>query len=168
MSNFIGLIAGRLKEVAGLVTSAGAGDAGKIPALDGAGKLSSTLMPTGLGSDSKSLVTSENIAAGDFVNIYDVTGTATLRKADATAEGKEAVGFVTAGSTSGGNNTVYFEGEATGQTGLTAGLRYYLDTTAGGETVTPPSPAGNVVQLLGIATSTTEIAFEASDTITVA
>lgn len=164
---FLALVSGRLKELASLVVSAGAGDAGKIPALDGTGKLDNSVMPVGVGSDSKAIVASEALAAGDFINIWDDAGTPKVRKADATSEGKEADGFVLAGVTLGANATVYFEGTNTQLSTLTIGGRYYLNTTAGTVTATAPAATGNVVQYLGRAISATEISFEPSPAITV-
>jgi hypothetical protein len=90
-NKYIAMIAGLLTEVAASQTSAGAGDAGKIPALDAAGKLDTTFMPTGVGADTASITTSEALAAGDLVNIHNSTG-AKARKADASVSGKEAHG----------------------------------------------------------------------------
>lgn len=159
---FLRLVTGRKTEIAGIVTSSGAGNDGDIPALDATGRLSSTVMPIGVVADNKSIVSSENLVAGDFVNIWDSTGIK-VRKADATAAGKEADGFVLAGVTAPAEALVYFEGTNTGRTGLTLGARYYLDTTAGGIVTTPPSGSGNVVQYIGRAVSTTEITFEPDD-----
>ena len=101
--------------------------------------------------------------------LWDDSGTEKARKADATAEGKEAVGFVKAATASAGTAAVYFEGRITGLTGLTPGARMYLSAaTAGAATATSPSSAGNVSQFVGIAVSTTEIDFEGSNPITVA
>jgi hypothetical protein len=140
-------------------SSAGAGDSGKLPALDGAGKLDTSFMPTGIGADTASIVTSENLAAGDLVNIYNATGTATARKADATTAGKEAHGFVLAATTSPAAATVYFEGSNTGVSGLTPGVQF-LAITAGTVTTTAPSATGNVVQRVGFATSATSLNFQ--------
>lgn len=158
---------GRTVEEASIQSSAGAGDAGKIPALDTAGRLDNSMMPVGIGADTSTVVAGENLSAGDLVNIYDNSGTPTARKADATTSGKEACGFVLTAVTSGNNASVYHEGSITGLSGLTAG-RYYLSTTAGGVTATPPSAAGNVVQFVGIATSSSTISFEATDGIILA
>lgn len=136
-------------------TSVGAGDAGKIPALDAAGRLDTSMMPVGIAADTASVVASENLAAGDFVNIWNSTG-AKARKADATVAGKEAHGYVIAGVTAPAAATVYFEGTNPGVTGQTPGP-VYLSTTAGLATATPPSGAGNVVQRIGFATSPTAI-----------
>ena len=163
MANYLDRIAGKLKQVAGLVSSAGAGDAGKLIALDSAGKLDSTLMPAGVGADTVSVLASENLAAGDLVNIYDNAGTANCRKADATTAGKEADGFVIAVVTSAANATIYPTGSSNTQvTGLTAGTQY-LATTAGGMTITPPSASGNIVQEVGSASSATAMVFTRGD-----
>ena len=150
--------AGVLTEVEGLQTSAGAGDAGKIPALDSTGRLDNSMMPVGIGADTKSITASENLAAGDFVNVHSSSG-AKVRKADATTAGKEAHGFVLAAVTSGQNATVYFEGANTQVSGQTPGA-VFLQTTAGTAGATAPSTSGNVVQRLGVAVSATEINFE--------
>lgn len=147
-------------------TSAGAGDAGKIAQLDAAGRLDSTMMPVGVGADTASITTSEAVAAGDFINIWNSSG-AKARKADATVSGKEAHGFVLVGASSGASATVYFEGQNTAVTGQTPGP-VFLSTTAGTAAAAAPSGSGNVVQKLGTAISTTTIVFEANDPIVLA
>ncbi len=145
-------------------TSAGAGDSGKLPSLDGSGKLDNSFMPVGIGADSAAISTSETLAAGDFVNIWDSTG-AKVRKADATTSGKEAHGFVLAAFTHPTTATVYFEGTNTGVTGKTPGVQFLL-TTAGTSGSTAPSASGNVVQKVGVAVSATAINFEPQQSIT--
>lgn len=149
-----------------VATSAGAGDAGKTVKLDGAGRIDSTMMPVGIGSDTASIQASENLAAGDFVNVHN-SGGARVRKADATTAGKEAHGFVLGAVSSGANATVYFEGTNTGVSGMTPGT-VFLHTTAGGATGTAPSGSGNVVQKLGVAVSATAINFERGEPIVLA
>ncbi len=143
----------------GTTSSAGAGDSGKAVQLDGTGKIDNTMMPSGIGPDTASILASENLAAGDLVNIYNNAGTANVRKADSTTSGKLAHGFVLAAVTSGNNATVYFDGENTAVTGLTPGIQF-LSTTAGLPTSTAPSGSGNVVQKVGIAISATSLKFE--------
>ena len=109
---------GTLTEQAAIQSSAGAGDAGKLVALDAAGLLAQSMMPTGIGPDTKDIPTSENLAAGDYVNIWDDTGTAKVRKADGSSIGKEAHGFVLAAVTSPANAAVYFEGKNNQLSGL--------------------------------------------------
>lgn len=158
--------AGTITEKQALVTSAGAGDAGKIPGLDAAGRIDSSMMPVGLGADTASITTSEALAAGDLVNIWNSTG-AKARKADATTAGKEAHGFVLAAAGSGAAATVYFEGTNTSVTGLTPGVAF-LATTAGTATGTAPSGSGNVVQRVGFATSATSLNFQSQPPVVLA
>lgn len=165
---YLSNLAGRIKMVAAVVTSAGAGNDGDLVALDASGKLDASVMPTGFGQNTQSVQASETLVAGDIVNIWN-NGGDRVRKADATSEGKEAHGFVLAGVASGGTATVYLSGNRiTGLTGLTPGARQYLATTAGARTETAPSTAGNVVQMVGIALNSTTIGFEPEEPITVA
>ena len=167
-NKYLALSSGRTAETEALVSSAGAGDSGKIPALDTDGRLNISVMPSGFGSDAVTITNASNEALtdGDFVYIDDTTG-ACAKKADATTTAKEAIGYVKATTLAGDPAIVYFGGVASGQT-VTIGTRYYLGTSAGAETSTPPSATGNVVQFLGMAISTTEIAFEPGEAITVA
>ena len=158
--------AGTLTEKAATQSSAGAGDAGKVVALNASGEVDITMMPTGIGADTASVEASENLAAGDFVNIYNDSG-AKCRKADATTAGKQAHGFVLAGVTSGANATIYFEGTNTQVTGATAGT-VFLSATAGTFTSTAPLAAGNVIQRIGVATSATTINVEVGQPIVLA
>lgn len=159
---------GQLTEVVSNQASAGAGDAGKIVALDSTGRIDNTMMPVGIGADTQVVVTSEALAAGDVVNIWNNAGTPNARKADASVSGKEAMGFVLAAVTSGGNATVYFEGTDTQVTGQTAGVVYLSPTTPGKTTSTPPSASGQVVQRVGYAVSATAVNFNAGQPIVLA
>ena len=148
----------------GTVTSAGAGDSAKVVQLDSSGRIDTTMMPVGVGADSQTITTSEALAAGDFVNVWNSTG-AKVRKADATTAGKEAMGFVLSAYGSSASAVVYFEGTNTAVTGATPGP-VFLNTTAGGFTSTAPSTAGNVSQPIGFATSATTINFNAGHAVT--
>lgn len=150
-----------------VATSAGAGDAGKLPKLDAGGKLDATMMPSGLGADQLSIQASENLTAGDIVNLWSNAGSLRVRKADATTAGKEAHGFVQSAITSGASGVVTFDGSISGLSGLTVGP-VYLSTTPGGVTGTVPSTAGNVVQQVGYATSATTLVFEMGTPVTLA
>jgi hypothetical protein len=150
---------GTLTEKEATVVSAGAGDAGEIVALDNTGRLDQSVMPVGIGPDVSQITASEALAAGDFVNVYNNSGTANVRKADATTAGKQAHGYVLAAVDNGDPATVYFEGSNTQVSGATPGP-VFLATSAGGFTSTAPSASGNVVQRLGVAVSGTEINFE--------
>jgi hypothetical protein len=165
---YLKVASGVVGEEAAIESSAGAGDEGKIPALDATGKLDSTMMPVGIVSETDLIPASENLAAGDFVNIWNSTG-AKVRKADATVSGKQAMGFVLAAVTSPANATVYRISQNNTQlTGMTPGVEQFLATTAGGRTETPPSGSGNVVQSLGVAKSATELIFQPKDGIVLA
>jgi hypothetical protein len=158
--------AGTPTEKAAIQTSAGAGDAGKIPAVDSTGKLDNSFMPTGIGPDTAVITASEALAAGDLVNVWNSTG-AKVRKADATVAGKEAHGFVLAAVLNGAAATVYFEGSNTGVTGLTPG-KQFLSTSAGLATTTAPSGSGNVVQIVGFATAAAVLNFQSGQPIVLA
>lgn len=158
------LINNRPTEVEATVVSAGAGNAGDIPALDAAGKLDLSLMPTGVGPDVQVIEAGEALDAGDFVNIYDDTGP-TVRKADASAAnaGEIAHGFVLDNYALGAPATVYFEGSNDQLSGLVPGTTYALSATTPGEAVTlaaAPTTAGHSLQVLGVATGASTLNVE--------
>ncbi len=156
---FLRFVNNIITEVFGVQSSAGAGNAGDIVALDDTGRIDSSMMPVGIGADTAVIAASESLAAGNWINVWNDTGTAKVRKADATTAGKEANGFVLAAVTSGNPATVYFEGTNTQVTGQTPGP-VYLQTTAGAGGTTIPSASGNVVQQVGVAVSATAVNFE--------
>jgi hypothetical protein len=161
---YLALVNGRKSEKQAVQASTGASDAGKIPALGGDGRFDNSMMPVGIGADTKTLAASEALSAGNFVNLWNDSGTLKVRKADATAAGKEADGFVLEAAIQGDPVPVYFEGTNTQLAGLTPGARYYLSAASpGGVTDTPPTGTGKVVQFVGRAISDTEISFEADD-----
>jgi hypothetical protein len=165
---FLRMLSGRITEKEATVQSGGNGDAGELVALDATGKLDSSVLPTVVGAETKTLPASEALAAGDWVNFWLDTATEKVRKADATAQGKEAQGFVLAGVESGATATVYLAGVNNQLTSLTKAAGYYLSATAGAEVATAPSGSGNVVQALGPAISDTEIAFHPGTPVTLA
>ena len=156
---FLRLVGGIITEVFGVQSSAGAGNAGDLVALDDTGRINNDMMPVGIGADTVSITASENLAAGNWVNVWNDASTAKVRKADATTAGKEVHGFVLSAVTSGNPATVYFEGTNTQVTGQTPGP-FYLQTTAGAGGTTIPSASGNVVQQIGVAVSATAVNFE--------
>lgn len=157
---------GTITEKAAITTSAGAGDAGKIPAVDGTGRFDSSFMPVGLGADTASITASEALAAGDLVNIWNSTG-AKVRKADASTAGKEAHGFVLSAVSSSATALVYFEGTDTQVSSLTPGVQF-LSTTPGIASATAPSGSGNIVQRVGYAAAATALNFDAGTPIVLA
>lgn len=147
---------GTITEIAALATSAGAGSANAIPALDGSGRLDNSFMPSGIGADTQAITASEALAAGDFVNVWNSTG-AKVRKADASVAGKEAHGYVLAAVSSSATATVFFDDLNNQVTGMTPGVVYLSATTPGQATGTAPSGSGQVVQRIGVAVSATAI-----------
>ncbi|HAT50733.1 MAG: hypothetical protein HQL07_04425 [Nitrospirae bacterium] len=143
------------------VQEGGPGSANKIAALDNSGRWATTMMPPGIGADTTALATSEDLASGDLVNIYDVAGTPTARKANASDTTKPCDGFVLAASTAPGPAIVYLEGPIVNLSGLTAGTRMFLSAaTSGALTATPPTGGGKVVQYVGKAVNATTVNFE--------
>jgi hypothetical protein len=140
----------------GKTTSAGAADSGEIVALDSTGKLDPTLFPNGFGSDVTTFLAGEALTAGNFVYI---NATGQVLKADATLPAKAARGYVLSNVANAASATVYFDEANTAVTGLTPGASYYLSTTPGGVTTTPPATngSGQIIQELGFASSATNI-----------
>lgn len=148
-----------------VAASAGAGSAGKVVLLDGTGKLDATVLPTGIGSDALSMTASEAIAAGAYVNIWNSSGPK-VRNADA-ATARPAQGFCPIAIASGQAGLVYFEGSNTGVSARTPGANQFIGA-AGAGSETAPTASGAIVQLLGIAISTTSVSFEPHQPITLA
>lgn len=159
---FLRLVSGVITEIFGVQTSAGAGNAGDIVALDDTGRIDSSMMPAGLGSETTTATASEALAAGDYVNLYNNASALGVRKADASGGmAKMAHGYVLAAVTNGGTATVYYGNLNTQRTGLTIGSQYYLSgATPGAVVTTPPSTATHIVQMLGVARSATELLTE--------
>ena len=161
---YLYLNTGTITEKAAVQSSAGAGDAGKIPALDASGRLDTTMMPTGIGADTATITASEALAAGDLVNVWNSSGSFRVRKADASSSGKEAHGFVLAAVSNAASATVYFEGTNTQVTGLSPGVQY-LSTTPGTVSSSSPTGAGVVSQRVGFATAATALNFQSNNPI---
>lgn len=192
-TKFIKNSAGTLTEEAALTSSVGAADANKLPALNAAGvlddtilnatttqaanktvktgadgKLDATLMPNGIGADTAQITASEALAAGDLINIWDNAGAFNMRKADASAAGKHAMGYVTAAVAQNATGTAYFEATNSQVTGLTAGTQFLSATIPGKATNTAPTGTGKIVQRVGFATSATSLNFQAGEPIVLA
>lgn len=164
---FLTLISGVFTEIQAILTSAGSGDSGKLPALDSTGRLDQTFMPVGVVPDVKTYITSENLSAGNLVNIFDNSTVPTARKADC-SNGRIAMGFVLTATTSPAVATVYFPGVTnTGLSGMTSGILQYL-STAGAISATAPSTSGYVSQQVGYAGSATELPFNPQVGVTLA
>jgi len=147
------------------VQEGGEASANRIASLDGSGKFPISMMPSGIGAETKVLPASEALSSGDLLNIFDDTGTTKVRKADGTSY-KPADGFTLAAVESGANATVYLDGVNTGVTSLTGGTEYYLSKTAGGVTTDVSGyTTGNIVQFVGKATAAGELNFERGEPI---
>ena len=158
------LDSGKRKLEDGLSVSAGAADSGKIVETNADGKIDDSLLPD---QDIREVDSGEALSAGDYVHI-DSSGEAV--KADF-SNGRGADGFVKDSVSAGVAVKVYFEGVNADLSSLTAGTRYYLDTT-GNVTATPKDPdtanAGEIHQYIGKAVSTTEIQTEIQDCVVLA
>lgn len=142
------------------VTTGGSGKEEQIVATGTNGLIDQSLMPTGIGPDTATLVASETLAAGDFVNIWNDGGTPKARKAIA-EDSKLADGFVLDGVAATNNALVYFEGRNTAVSGLTPGTIYFLsDSAAGTVTATAPTASNKHVQRIGKAYSATALTTE--------
>jgi hypothetical protein len=174
---------GAYEEVLTVDTSEGAADADEIPSLNadgildpsivGAdttgnsvvlmtgpdGRIDTSVLPAGVGVDTASIVASEGLSAGNWVNVYDNAGTAGVRRADSGA-GRPANGFVLESYDATDPARVYFEGFNTAMSGLTPGIVYLSATTPGGSTNTAPSGSGQLLQILGTAYSATTVYFK--------
>ena len=158
---------GGLAEKSFIQVSAGAASDGRAVAAGSDGKLDVSFLPTGVGPDTETIPSSEALAAGDFVNIWNSTGQK-VRKADASTTGKEADGFVLAAFASGANALVYMRGTNNQVTGQTVGAVFLSTTAPGKSQAAAPTAAGHIVQRLGKAISATAIVFGPSDPITLA
>ncbi|WP_257556397.1 DUF2793 domain-containing protein [Sphingobium sp. CFD-2] len=113
-----------------------------------------------LSAPSATIQASEALSAGQVLNLYTSGGAARIRKANATDSSKPANAFTLAAISSGASGAIYFAGQIiTGLSSLTPGTTYYLDTTGGALTATPPSSSGNGVQQVGVALSATTLLF---------
>lgn len=119
----------------------------------------------GVGIGTRAVVASEDLAAGDLVNVWDDAGVPKLRLASALVKGKDANGWVSVGYSSGMTATLNFGGTNTAASGLVAGP-LWLSTVPGKVQEIAPSGPGQVVQKVGFAFSSTEFMFQAQIPIT--
>lgn len=100
-------------------------------------------------------ITSGTVAAQDA--LY-ASSAGVVSPADASAIGTgRVVGFAAAAAASGDPLVVQTTGMMDGFTGLIFNTIYYLDVVAGGITVTAPTAVGEVVTVVGVAASATEL-----------
>jgi hypothetical protein len=162
-NQFVTFDANQQKLQTAIASSSGSGDASKIIQTDSTGRIDPSLMPVGIGADTQTVTASEALSAGDFVNVYDLTGSVRVRKADS-SNSRRATGFVLSAVSNGANALVYRSGSNTALSGLTTGSAYFLSTTGSASTSTPSTStgSGNTIQELGTAVNTTTIEFQPS------
>ena len=157
----VDLTTGKIKEEAAIASSAGAGDDGKLVALDGTGKISSTMMPTGIGAEQVTITAAGTLSQYNLINIYLDEATVKGRKADGGTNKYPAHAWAIAAITDTETGIVQTNGIITGS-GLTPGAEYFLDDTAGAYCLVAgiPSGTGKLFQKIGYAISETELVFE--------
>ena len=109
-------------------------------------------------------VASEALTAGAWVTLYNNSGTIEVQNSNATSAGTRTPvhGYVSQDVASSATAQVFITGTNTNVSGMTLGSAVYLSTTNGIGTNTAPSGANNIVQQLGVATSSTSVLFEPS------
>lgn len=115
----------------------------------------------------KYLLSTTNLSAGSLVNIYTSGSTCCVRAASAAISGNYADGYVTIPITAGNSVPVFMDGIiSSGLSNLSGGFIYFLNpAVAGGITYTCPTTAGQTVQIVGKALSSTELLFKPSTAI---
>ncbi|MEZ5691206.1 MAG: hypothetical protein R3D71_06040 [Rickettsiales bacterium] len=115
---------------------------------------------------SQKMVASENLAAGDLVNIFNDNGTTKARKAN-NAQDRQAHGFVLSAAAANSIAVIFLNGKITGLSGFTGGATIYLGEN-GQPINTAPTTSGYIIQEIGTALSATEIFFNPNPIITIA
>ena len=151
--------------------SAGAADAGKLPALDANGLIDRSMT---YNNPAQTFTASETIATSAIVNVWDSTG-AKVRNADASggvakkADGTAATGFASAAA-----GTIDLDNVVLGGlTGLVVGTQYFLSATTPGGIVKVgdagyPATAGHILQKIGKALTATTLKVDIGDPIILA
>jgi hypothetical protein len=114
------------------------------------------------------IVAGEAISACEFINVYDDSGTAKIRKAIASDPAKFASGFSPLAISNGDPGIVLFFGRnaAVGGSVSTPASQVWLsDSVGGGFQTTAPTTAGHIVQSLGPAIPGVGIIFHPSPTV---
>lgn len=144
---------GDAEEQASIQSSAGAGDAGKIVALNSSGLIDATMLAA---SGLRTMTAGEAITAGNMISVFDDSGTVKIRKADA-SNGRRAHGFAPSSISNGASGDVMLgDGVNNDLSSLTLGAEYFLGA-AGAVTTTVPTTAGHLLQSVGVAVSATEL-----------
>ena len=140
-------------ELSALIASLGVGDALKIISTGADGRIDISFLPPGIGADTETLVCSEALSPGSWINIYDNGGVRTARMASSLDNTKPAMAFVKSAFAQSDNALVYLRG-VNSQVPLGAfvptdrGKKAFL-AAAGGAQRTPPTGTGTLLQVLG-------------------
>lgn len=166
MAKYLGIVNNKATEIRGTAVSAGAGDARKLIESNDQGVIDPTWLPPGIGADTFSIVTSEGLSAGNWVNVYKNGAASNVRRSDDSV-GKETNGYVLAASASGATANVYMlKGTNNQVTGMVPGDIVYTSSTPGVASSTPPVAAnGKILQPIGRAITATSVAFSYTEPI---
>jgi hypothetical protein len=146
-------------------SSSGTASAGQIVALNAAGQIDETMLPS---YEALTFTASEAIAAGAFVNIWNNSGTANVRNANATDNTKPCNGWAPASISPSAMGTITFVDINSfvplgSFTIANVGQEVFLSTTSGGMVAASNTfTTGNLVQCLGTITAvgaTVSVAF---------
>jgi len=149
-----------------LVTSAGAGDAGRSRRSMSPEIRQLLYGPWESGRIPRSFPLPRNLAAGDLVNVWNDSGTAKARKADATTAGERGERLRPLRRDPGNNATVYFDGNGHPAFQPDPGSGLLSRDHRRGGNGHPAFGSGNVLQRVGRALSATELTFEPGEPIT--
>lgn len=116
-----------------------------------------TFAPERVGFDA---TTFEDVTDGAALYMRTSDGQVGLAQADGTQDEAIVVGFADDDATSGNTVKVLVAGLLDDQTGIDPGDVYFLSTTAGEITTTPPSTAGQFVTRVGEGATATEFSIQ--------
>ena len=135
-----------------IIVSEGSSDADKLVALDAQGRLDPSLIPSTISSTiQRQYIATEAIPANRFVNIYDNSGTTSVRLASH-ENGYAASGFVTVSVADTEMATIFLcklEVTVTGVVGAAFGLPVFLGESGQIVSAVPSFTEGRVWQQLG-------------------
>lgn len=157
-SKYLANVSGVPTQTTTISASSGTNSAYLVPCLNAAGQIDLTMMPTGVGPDTALLVATETISAGAVVNVWNNSGTPSVRNADQSSSSKSVSGYILSSVTSSQNATVYFNSTITGLSGLTPGATYFLGSV-GAVTTSAPSSVGTISQQVGTAVTAATFQF---------
>lgn len=107
-----------------------------------------------------SILASEYLSAGDFVNVFKVDDITKVRKAYGIGGDHEAHGFVLEAFTADSLAKVYFEGINTSVQGVGLGPVWISTLTPGVAQSSPATSGGQLNQQLGVALTSESISFQ--------